>query len=688
MGALFQEEGFHMPRPFAFPRFGKSLLLGGAMLLFIAFRGGHGVTTSAQVNSNIVKGHNITTFLSTGGLAAHAAMAVPGRLQPFAAPADGRDPDGAAITPAEFFGSNPGPDPAGGDVPSRTGDGEALRNAFVNDPCLDPLPPRIDRTVQSETEIAVLNYVKGANPEYDNGQNADGDDESEGPDGSGKLMVAGYNDSFGFYNANQGLSGFSYSTNGGKSWIDGGGLPPIVKSGQSVFAPGQDAYFGDPVVQVHHRSKTFYYASIYKLPNQTFALAVNRGQFRVAPAQGVESKANTRCESHPSQFGVPDPPAPIRKRIIWEPPVVASFPIFPGDLLDKEWLYVDQRTGELYLVYVRFLGDDSGATPLELVRSMDDGRTWTAPTTIVPNLIDTFNSGLSVVTTTTGRVLVSWNARTFSLSPPFDEISDRIESSFSDDDGVTFSAIALVTGVNPQGEPKGYNRGREQILDYTYLAVDKGKDDGTSPDRGDEENEDRDSRQRSGYGNVYVTYFDGKGSLATITKAGDIKLSLSTNNGASWHKPVTVNDDHTTTSHVFPSVQVNKRGTVFVTWIDRRVDPQNNILNDTWGAFSSNGGHGFAPNFRITDVSTDWFVRADARPNLGDYNSSDVINFDTFASIWADGRFPAGTFIPPTCSPTPSTGQTCPPRRAATPDSLFANVGNGEDHASGSSDRR
>jgi hypothetical protein len=136
---------------------------------------------------------------------------------------------------------------------------------------------------------------------------------------------------------------------------------------------------------------------------------------------------------------------------------------------------------------------------------------------------------------------------------------------------------------------------------------------------------------------------------------------------------VKVNDDNTTTSHVFPSVQVNKWGTVFVTWVDRRLDPVNNILTDTWGGFSNNRGSSFASNVRISNVSTDWFVRADARPNLGDYNSSEVINFESFASIWADGRFPPGTFVPTTCTPQVTP---CPPRRNATPDTIFAVVGN------------
>jgi hypothetical protein len=77
-----------------------------------------------------------------------------------------------------------------------------------------------------------------------------------------------------------------------------------------------------------------------------------------------------------------------------------------ADALDKEWLYVDQRTGELYVTYTRF-GND-GSTPIELVRSFDGGRTWTPPSIIVPNLDDTFNQATQPIVTRTGRVIVTW----------------------------------------------------------------------------------------------------------------------------------------------------------------------------------------------------------------------------------------------------------------------------------------
>lgn len=641
---------------------------------------------SGQGPSGRVKGHAVGRFLSTGGLAARQAAlrrqannrgAVPRAL----AASSGEDEDPLeGLIPTDELGIGiitPGSGgPSGGGGNGNPGSGSAGKNVFVNDPCLDPppqapFPENFLRTVQSETEIAVLNRVKGSGNE-EHSRNDDGDDESEGAEGSGKLMVAGYNDSFGFYNNLQGLSGFSYSTNGGKRWIDGGGLPPLVPSGAPAGTPGSDAYFGDPVVVVHHRSKTFYYSSIYMLPDGTFSLSVNRGKFRVAPPQGTESKANTRCEGDPAKFGIPDPPAFNRKRIIWERPVVAVPVIDPNDFIDKEWLYVDQRTGELYLAYVRFGAD--GSTPLELVRSLDGGLTWTPPSVIVPNLIDTFNTAVQPITTPTGRVVVTWFSETFSLSPPFDDVAHRIQAAYSDNDGATFSAPVLVANVNPQGEPPGYNRGRTQILNVPYIAVDKGKDDGARPGSDDEDNEDRECRSRSGFGNIYIAYFDGKAPLPqTPLRAGEIHLSRSTNNGASYGPEIKVSDDNTQTSHVFPSVQVNKNGTVFVTWLDRRVDRVRNLLTDTWGTFSNNRGQSFGDNSRITDVSTDWIARADARPNFGDYNSSTVINFDKFVSIWSDGRFPP----PGPLTPTSGGGFTRPANRSATPDSLFANVGSG-----------
>jgi hypothetical protein len=202
--------------------------------------------------------------------------------------------------------------------------------------------------------------------------------------------------------------------------------------------------------------------------------------------------------------------------------------------------------------------------------------------------------------------------------------------------------------------------------------VDKGRDDGKFT---------RAERRRPGFGNVYLTYFDGLTPLPRpstgFKRAAEIHLSTSTTNGTTWGPEVKVNDDVTETSHVFPSVQINKNGLVFVTWLDRRVDPERNFLTDTWGDISRDRGASFGRDVRISAVSTDWFVRADAAPNFGDYNSSELINFTDFVSIWADGRFPPPT-APITCTPA---GVCSRPRNdSATPDTFFEIFGDGHDN--------
>jgi Neuraminidase (sialidase) len=320
--------------------------------------------------------------------------------------------------------------------------------------------------------------------------------------------------------------------------------------------------------------------------------------------------------------------------------VVAVPVVDPDDFLDKEWLFVDQRTGELYLSYVRFGAD--GSTPLELVRSKTGGATWEGPFVIVPNLLDTFNSASQPIVTPTGRVIVTYNARTFSAGGLGPESDDRIEAAYSDDDGTTWSAPVVIAHVNPQGEPPGYNRGRRSILNTPYINFDPNN------------------------GFVYVTYFNGKTPLTLpngivftgpLASAADILLSRSRTNGTTWDPPVKVNDDAGVTSHVFPSVQVNKNSWVFVGWNDRRNDPSNEFT-DTWANVSHDFGGTFGHDIVQTDVATSWRVRADARPNFGDYNSSELLGFNQFVLTWADGRF-----LPP-------GGQT------ATPDTIFT-IANG-----------
>jgi hypothetical protein len=201
----------------------------------------------------------------------------------------------------------------------------------------------------------------------------------------------------------------------------------------------------------------------------------------------------------------------------------------------------------------------------------------------------------------------------------------------------------VIEHVNPQGEPPGYNRNRRSILNAPYIN--------TYPHGTD----------------VYIAYFHGRtplqqgGGIFTgpLAKQADIHVASSHDNGVTF-TPVKVNNDPGLTSHVFPSVQVNKNGWVFSGWLDRRNDPISNELTDLWANVSHDGGATWGHDVVQTDVATTWRVRADARPNMGDYNSSELLNDNQFVLIWNDGRFP-----PPAPAP-----------QAATPDTIFT-IANG-----------
>jgi hypothetical protein len=233
-------------------------------------------------------------------------------------------------------------------------------------------------------------------------------------------------------------------------------------------------------------------------------------------------------------------------------------------------------------------------------------------------------------------LIVVYYARTFSAGGSGPESEDHIDYAYSDDDGVTF-LTKKIQDVNPEGEPPGYNRGRRSILNAPYIN--------TYPHGTD----------------LYISYFNGKSPVTnqTYLSQADIYVAASHDNGNSF-VPVKVNDDPGTTSHVFPSVQVNKNGDVYVGWLDRRYDPVSNALTDLWANVSKDGGITYGHDKLQTDVATDWFVRADARPNFGDYNSSELLNDNQYLLTWSDGRFP-----PP--APTP---------QAATPDTMFT-IANG-----------
>ena len=199
-------------------------------------------------------------------------------------------------------GETPPREPGDFGLSTRNAPGPASgTNVLINDPAGDPFG-----ATQSENSLAA----------------------------HGQRLVAGWNESFD-PGEPASYSGFGYSTDGGRTWTDGGTLPHRISTDFTV---------GDPYLTVD-RDGNFYFASLYSSDGEVLGVSVSRGRFR----------------GNSFAFG---------------PPVYAG--VSKNDAgLDKEWIVADPETGELYLAYVRFF--DSGANQIELVRSFDHGRSWSAP---------------------------------------------------------------------------------------------------------------------------------------------------------------------------------------------------------------------------------------------------------------------------------------------------------------------
>ena len=301
------------------------------------------------------------------------------------------------------------------------------------------------------------------------------------------------------------------------------------------------------------------------------------------------------------------------------------------------------------MTYTRFGAD--GSTPMELVRSFDGGRTWTPPSVIVPNLDDTFNQATQPVVTPTGRVIVTWFARTFP-APAFVEREQRIEVGAAPTTAAcTFGPPVIVRRVNPQGEPPGYNRARPQLLNTPYIAVDKGRDDGVITTAKDASLASATSTSRTSTARRRSRRSQLRRRRLSRA-AGDILLSRRPTTATTFRA---AGEGQRRSGRHFARVskrpgQQARRGLRHVARSPPRspTEPADRYL----GRYFLQPGRRSAPTAHQHGVDRLDHARG-RQPDFGDYNSSDVIKFQCFVSIWADGRFPTPAPLTPTGTGSP-----------------------------------
>lgn len=422
----------------------------------------------------------------------------------------------------------------------------------------------------------------------------------------GNNVVVGFNDSGSFLETTlmpgSGLSfnGVSRSTNKGGSFTDLGFLNP----GPVIT----DFLSGDPVLGCSD-SNTFYYASLFERATTSdisVSGSFDGGQTFGSPVSAVSKNGTTH-------------------------------------FLDKDWLAVDPTNlNRIYVTYTDF--DDSGSlcgldsvsglpiprAAIELVRSTDGGTSWGTPVVIDEVCGSAFVQGSQVAVGPGGEVYVAWEG--FAASG-----ARELDIRKSTDSGATFGALVKVDNVICAGTCDLFQGNFHSGLEFPTLAV------------------DRSGKATNGF--VYIAWNDGRNLTVPDAASGpdaspgsygyaDIMASRSTDGGATWVAPVRVNNNPEPlssglgTDQYSPGIAVDKTGKVGVCFYDRRLDP-NNFLIDRECASSKDAGTSWR-NKRITKKNFPAVPGQDVLLNpryMGDYDglASDFTKTNSgFIGAWGD----------------------------------------------------
>ncbi len=430
--------------------------------------------------------------------------------------------------------------------------GAAGEDTLVNDPATD----RGENTTQSE--VAVARH--------------------------GDVVVVGYNDSGEFTRKNS-LTGYAYSTDGGKSFSDAG-----------VLAPARGARnLGDAALAVD-RDGNFYFAT----------LTVDA---RARSYVGVAKSRKTKGEV---TFG--------------EPVLIGG--LERDGFQDKELIAVDvtggRHDGNVYVVWTEF--PLRGPSRILFSRSSDGGRSYSQPLRLSQS--GSGVQGAMPLVGARGELYVAWEDRSGVRT-------GYIRLRRSDDGGRTWGpeiTAATFTRISERRPTLACGRpalnGNVRVNEFPSIGVDRS--DGP------------------GAGNLYIAFAADPGRQSR-GDAADIFVVRSQDGGKTWSDPVNVvkgravsaNGDETTNDNFMPVLNVGPEGEINIFFYDRRHDRDNRKI-DVYRAVSSDQGRSWA-NQRVTAES---FDVPRLRPNfdplvkdcyMGDYNDG-AVDGQGFYLSWGDNR--------------------------------------------------
>jgi hypothetical protein len=241
----------------------------------------------------------------------------------------------------------------------------------------------------------------------------------------GGTIVVGWNDATGFYDFEQGITGWGFSKNGGKSFIDGGSLPRIPTPGF--------LHSGDPGLAAGNNGRFFFSDLCFDL--------------------GTEPVLSGICVTTGRRQG---------STIGWSVPVYAASSL--PDFLDKPLIATDRQGRHVYVSYTRF-SNETPCGQIELVASHNGGSTFGAPVIIAPGIECVVNQGSEPAVGPNGEVYVTWERDWLTSLTPDIVVRKSVNS------GASFGPPTLVRTITSIAftPPPGYNR--DVINDFPRIAV-------------------------------------------------------------------------------------------------------------------------------------------------------------------------------------------------------------------------
>ncbi|HEX6797434.1 MAG TPA: sialidase family protein [Ktedonobacterales bacterium] len=282
----------------------------------------------------------------------------------------------------------------------------------------------------------------------------------------------------------------------------------------------------------------------------------------------------------------------------------------PGNFNDKPMIAVDTNPSSpnantVYVAWDTTVNGKGGpsSSGIEFSRSTDGGVSFSAPAVIsATGGGQHFGISADPFVGPDGRVYVAWH-----------DISNAILVRSSANGGATFGAITTVAPTRIAFDALIPPQNLRGALVYPACGADRS----TGAFRG----------------RLYCSWMDSNSAGDT-----DIFLATSTNQGATWSAPLTVNDDGGGSYQFNQWLAVDPvTGAVDLSWNDSRNDPTN-ASTDVYFAQSTNGGASVSPNVKVTTAPTNETVAgADLGNQYGDYEGIDARG-GSVHPIWTDRR--------------------------------------------------